>query len=226
MGTRWTIVVAAFLALTGAGSAAAVDSPEAMNRMGILYSTGAGGVPKDYVAALAWYERGAESGSTGAMNNIATMYFHGLGVQQSYEETAKWLRLAVKQGDANAQNRLGLLYEGGLGVEKSAHDAFEMFDLAAAQGYAPGMASLGRAYARGIGVKRDEIHAYALLSAAVEIGMRQGEREAALYELGALSQRLDAKELERAQADAEALIQARSKAASGAEEGARSAYRL
>jgi TPR repeat protein len=226
MSTRWAIVVAAFLALAGTRIAAAGDAPEAMNRMGILYSTGAGGVPKDYVAALAWYQRAAESGSTGAMNNIATLYFHGLGVQQSYEETAKWLRLAVKQGDATAQNRLGLLYEGGLGVAKSAHDAFELFDLAAAQGYAPGMASLGRAYARGNGVKRDEIRAYALLSAAVEVGMRQGERDAALYELGAVSQRLDAKQLERAQADARALIQARSKAAPAAEDDARSAYRL
>jgi TPR repeat protein len=227
MNTRRAMVVAAFLALAATRIFAADDArPEAMNRMGILYSTGAGGVPKDYVAALAWYQRAAESGSTSAMNNIATMYFHGLGVQQSYEETVKWLRLAVKQGDAGAQNRLGLMYGAGLGVKKSAHEAFELFTLAAAQSYAPGMASLGRAYARGNGVQRDEIRAYALLNAAVEIGLRQGERDAAVYELGALSQRLDAKQLERAQADAHVLIEARSKSAVAAEDDARSAYRL
>ena len=88
------------------------------------------------------------------------------------------------------------------------------------------MANLGRAYARGSGVQRDEIRAYALISAAVEFGVRQSERDVALYELGALSQRLDAKQLERAQADARTLVQARSKEASAGEVTARRAYRL
>jgi TPR repeat protein len=160
------------------------------------------------------------------MNNIATMYFHGLGVPQSYEETVKWLRLAVKQGDATAQNRLGALYDDGLGVRKDPHEAFELFSLAAEQGYAPAMANLGRAYARGNGVKRDQIRAYALISAAVEIGVLPGDRDAALYELGALSQRLDAKQIDRAQADARALVETRSKQVSARDEDTRSAYRL
>jgi TPR repeat protein len=214
MSTRKAIIAAAFLALAAtrifaADGASGVQPPEraeAMNRMGILYSTGTGGVQKDYVAALAWYQRAVASGSTSAMNNIATMYFHGLGVPQSYEETVKWLRLAVKQGDAAAQNKLGTLYDEGLGVPKSDRDAFEQFSLAAAQGYAPAMANLGRAYARGTGVKRDEVHAYALISAAVAIGVPRGERDAALYELGAISQRLDAGQLQQAQTDARALI--------------------
>jgi hypothetical protein len=216
MSTRWAIVVAALLALgstrivaadveTGVAQSSEV-SAEAMNRMGILYATGTG-VPQDLVAALAWYQRAAANGSTSAMNNIATMHYHGLGVPQSYQEAAKWLRLAVEQGDAPAQNKLGTMYEDGLGVRRSARDAFELFNLAAAQGYAPAMANLGRTYAKGSGVKRDEIRAYALISAAVRIGMRQSERDAALYDLGALSQRLDTRQLERAQADARALLE-------------------
>lgn len=234
MSTRQAIIVAAFLALASTQIFAAdgtsdaqppQGSAEAMNRMGILYATGTR-VPKDYVAALAWYQRAAESGSSSAMNNIATMYFHGLGVPQSYEETVKWLRLAVKQGDAAAQNKLGTLYDDGLGVPKSARDAFDLFDLAAAQGYAPGMANLGRAYAKGNGVKRDDVHAYALISAAIEIGVPRGERDAALYELGALSQRLDATQLERAQSDARALLATRSKDPPAGLADARERYRL
>jgi Sel1 repeat-containing protein len=235
MSTRYAIVIAAFLALTsthilaadaGAGVAPVPEgNAEAMNRMGIRYATGSG-VPQDFVAALAWYQRAAERGSTTAMNNIATMHYHGLGVPQSYEEAVKWLRLAVKQGDAAAQNKLGAMYDDGLGVTKSAHDAFELFSLAAAQGYAPGMANLGRAYAKGSGVKRDEIRAYALISAAMETGVRQSERDVALYELGALSQRLNAKQLERAQADARSLIEARSKELSAAQVSARNDFRL
>lgn len=227
MSRLQAIVVATFLVLasTHVFAADVAGNAEEMNRIGVRYATG-NGVPQDFVAALAWYQRAAENGSVSAMNNIATMHYHGLGVPQSYEEAVKWLRLAVKQGDAAAQNRLGVMYEGGLGVPKSAHDAFELFGLAAAQGHAPGMENLGRAYAGGNGVKRDEIRAYALISAAMEIGLPRAERDAALYQLGALSQRLDAKQVERAQADARTLLETRSKEASAEQSDARSAYRL
>jgi TPR repeat protein len=230
MKTSRAIAVAALLVLASlrvfaADAAQSPANPEQMNRMGLLYATGTG-VPQDYIAALAWYQRAAEGGSTSAMNNIATIYFHGLGVPQSYEETVKWLRLAVKQGDATAQNRLGTMYDAGLGVTRNAHDAFALFTQAANQGYAPGMANLGRAYARGAGVKKDEPRAYTLISAAMEIGLRAGERDAAMYELGALSQRLDAKQIERAQLDARAMVQTRSKEASAREVTASNAYRL
>ena len=216
MSTCRAILVGAFLALAsthifaaddpeaGAEQAANSAGAEAMNTLGILYLTG-GGVSQDFAAALACYRRAAELGSTSAMNNIATMYYHGLGVQQSYEEAVKWLRRAVQQGDAPAHDRLGSMYADGLGVRKSAHDAFELFSFAAAQGHAPGMANLGYLYARGSGVKRDDTRAYALISAAIEIGVP--DRDAAFYELGALSQRLNAKQLERAQADARTLIE-------------------
>jgi uncharacterized protein len=234
MNAARTILFATFLGLVSTGLLAAdvqpgvaqaLDRAEAMNRMGILYATGTG-VPQDYVAALAWYQRAAENGSAKAMNNIATIHFHGLGVPQSYEESVKWLRLAVKQGDAVAQNRLGSLYDEGLGVPKSAQDAFDLFSLSAAQGYAPGMANLGRAYAGGRGVKRDEIHGYALISAAIQLGVPRGERDAALYELGALSQRLDSKQIERAETDARALLATRSKDLSARQVDARDAYSL
>jgi uncharacterized protein len=236
--SRFKAIVVTFLALVSthvlaadvaAGAARPLEiSAEDMNRIGIRYATGSG-VPQDLVAALAWYERAAQRGSASAMNNIATMHYHGLGVPQSYEEAVKWLRLAVKQGNAPAQNKLGSMYHDGLGVPQSAHDAFELFNLAAAQGYAPGMANLGLAYASGSGVKRDDIRGYALISAAIEIGLARGEREAALYQLGALSQRLNAREVERAQSDARTLLELRSSQQSAEQDDARdarSAYHL
>jgi uncharacterized protein len=237
MSTAWAILVAAFLGLASVHIADAADvaahtqavgngSAETMNRLGILYATGVG-VSRDYVAALAWYRRAADSGSTSAMNNIATMYFHGLGVPQSYEEAVKWLRLAVERRDAAAQNRLGSMYADGLGVPRNAHDAFELYRRAAAQGHAPGMANLGRLYSNGSGVERDELRAYALIAAALEIGVPKDVREAGLYELGALSQRLDAKQLERAQAAARTLIETQAKESSVAKvSGPSGAYRL
>ena len=75
-------------------------------------------------------------------------------------------------------------------------------------------------------MKRDEIRGYALISAAVEIGLPRGDRDAAVYELGALSQRLSARQLERAQADTRALMDTRSKESTIGPVSARNEYRL
>ena len=52
---------------------AARGDAESMSRVGILCAQ-AVGVPQDFVAALAWYERAARNGSGAALENLATMY--------------------------------------------------------------------------------------------------------------------------------------------------------
>ena len=237
MNTFPAVIVAAVLALSSTHIIAADDPgtgtdqtesarAEAMNQWGIRYATGKGGVARDFVAALAWYRLAAENGSTSAMNNIATMYFHGVGVRQSYDEAVKWLQMAVQRNDPAAQNRLGTMYANGLGVPNSQREAFELFNLAATQGYAPGMVNLGRVYASGSGVEQDQIRGYALIAAAMQIGLQANDRDAAIYQLGVLSQRLDEKQLERAQADARRLIEAHAKESPVQVTATRETYRL
>lgn len=178
--------------------AAETGHAEAMNRLGILYAAGRG-VPQDNVAAFALYRLAAERGSLSSASNIAVSYFHGLGVQQSYPEAAKWLAPAAARGDADAQYKLGTLYNEGLGVTKDPHKAVELFQLSAGQGYAPAMVNLGSLHAHGNGVPRDDVRAYALIVTAIEIGIPENVRAVALFELGALSERLGEKRLTKAQ---------------------------
>jgi TPR repeat protein len=171
---------------------------EAMNRLGILYATGRG-VPQDFVAAFALYRLAAEGGSASSARNVAIAYFHGLGVQQSYPDAAKWLEPAAARGDADAQYKLGTLFNEGLGVTKDPHKAVELFQLAAGQGYAPAMVNLGSLHAHGNGVPRDDVRAYALIVTAIEMGIPEDIRGVALYELGALSERLGEKRVAKAE---------------------------
>ena len=178
--------------------AAELGHVEAMNRLGILYAMGRG-VPQDNAAAFALYRRAAENGSVSAARNVAIAYFHGLGVQQSYANAAKWLEPAAARGDADAQYKLGMLYTDGLGVTKDRHKALELFQLSAGQGYAPAMLNLGSMHAHGDGVPRDDVRAYALIITAIEMGIPENIRAVALYELGALTERLGEKRLTKAQ---------------------------
>ena len=189
---------------------------EAMNSLGVLYAMGRG-VPQDNVAAFALYRLAAESGSLTAASNIAVAYFNGLGVEQSYADAAKWLEPAAARGGADAQYKLGMLYSDGLGVSKDARKALELFQLSAGQGYAPAMVNLGSLHARGDGVPRDDVRAYALIITAIKIGVPDTVREAALFELGTLTERLDKKRLARAQQLAGEIRTASNRSTSSAE---------
>ena len=177
---------------------AELGNAEAMNCLGVLYAMGRG-VPQDYVAAFAWYLRAAKNGAVSSASNIATAYVYGQGVPQNYSEAAKWLQPAAAQGDAAAQNKLGVLYNEGLGVTKDPGRALALFQLSAGQGHSPAMANLGSMHANGRGAQRDDVRAYALISTALEIGVPASARDASLYQLGALTERLDEKRLARAQ---------------------------
>jgi TPR repeat protein len=178
---------------------------DTMNRTGVRYAQG-DGIPQDYVAALAWYERAAAHGSLAALGNIATLYFYGWGVPQSYEQAAKVLELAVDAGDPDAENKLAALYDDGLGVTQDHAQAFELYRRAAAQGYTPGMANLGRMYVEARGAERNDVRGYALLRAAVDTGIPQSMQAMANQELQSATTRLDADQLEQAREASSKLV--------------------
>jgi TPR repeat protein len=62
--------------------------------------------------------KSAEQGFAAAQTSLASLYYHGEGVEQDYVQAREWYRKAAEQGDATAQESLGILYERGLGVEK------------------------------------------------------------------------------------------------------------
>ncbi|MGH8239972.1 MAG: tetratricopeptide repeat protein [Steroidobacteraceae bacterium] len=119
------------------------------------------------MAVLVFSNRRDQLGQLDWTLNVATAYFHGLGVPQSYDSTAKWLQLLAARGDPRAEHRLALLYTEGVGVPQNPEIAVALFRRAAAQGYAPAMAIVGALDAEGSGTKRDDARAAAVTASSV-----------------------------------------------------------
>jgi len=174
--------------------AADLGEVEAMSNIGTLYLIGQG-VSTDYAEAMKWYQRAIEGGSLTAMANVARMYYFGVGLSRSYPEAAKWFQVASARGSAAAMNSLGLMYDAGLGVAQDRATAAMLLRRAAGLGYSPAMANLGSMYEKGTGVENNPVEAYAWIDAALKAGVPAEARDAIVYRLGAISARLNQKQL-------------------------------
>ncbi len=52
----------------------------------------------DYAKALAYYELAAQRGYARARNNLGSMYYQGLGVEQSPEKAREYMQQALDMG--------------------------------------------------------------------------------------------------------------------------------
>jgi hypothetical protein len=127
----------------------------AMCRLGDIYSVGnfsdAGGVGiipdikwdlpfADYAAAMKWYRKAVDAGSTYAMAQIGMMYWGGKGVAQDYGKAMVWYRKAADAGDTEAMVFIGQAYEHAYGVKEDRAEARIWYRKAADLGNIQGMA--------------------------------------------------------------------------------------
>lgn len=119
--------------------------------------------------------RGAEAGESRAAYDLATMYFHGRGVEQDRARAAKW---AERAADAIPQARMMLadLYHAGDGVEQDRAAAREWAERAAMAGLADALLMAGRMQLLGIGGAADTETALANLQRAHEQGHERATR--------------------------------------------------
>lgn len=82
--------------------------------------------------AVAWLQKAAEGGHTGAMIQLGKLYRVGVGVLQNFELSLNWIRAAATHGDAEGMMELGRLYRSGVGVDQNLIDAYVWFNRAAA----------------------------------------------------------------------------------------------
>ena len=134
----------------------AVDmgSPNAQNKLGVMYDDGKG-VEEDEIEATKWYRKAAEQGYKWGHYNLGLQYQYGEGVDKDYYEAYKWFRKAADQDLAEAQNTLGIFYDSGYGVDEDDVEAAKWFRKAAEQGYDWGQINLGHMYRYGKGVAID-----------------------------------------------------------------------
>lgn len=127
---------------------------------------------KDYPEAAKQWSQAVLTGNIDAMNNLAYLYFYGLGMPARISDAIQLWRVAAFAGESESQWHLGRAYEDGKGVEKDALKAYAWY-----------RCSVHNARRKKDSDKRD-----------IEAGIEQD----ALKSLQLLESRLSADELQRA----------------------------
>lgn len=106
----------------------------------------------------------------GAMNLVAYMYNHGLGIQKNPEIAFEMYKKAANAGLPVAQFNVGLFFEKGKVVSLNQTEAIKWFRKAAEQNYPPAQAKMGYLTVMGRGVKKDYSRALKWYQQAAEHG--------------------------------------------------------
>lgn len=136
--------------------------------------------PRDYMAEqvraskmsegrLAAFEAcyvAADSGEIAAQERLASMYRHGLGVDEGVQASVAWLKRSAEAGAVNSQRELSTAYEHAIGIEKDIERSIYWLERAAKQGDSTALFELAIRYLRGEGVQKDLQKAIDLLRKA------------------------------------------------------------
>jgi S1-C subfamily serine protease len=139
-------------------------------KLGAMYLTGQGGVPRDPSQSMKWLRMAADQGNPGAANDLGVIYANGIGVPQNFAEAKTWYDLAAQRGDRNAIYNIGILYLKGQGIAPDPAQAARYLREAADKGHPGAKFSLGIMYQKGIAVPQDDIEAAILIRASAVAG--------------------------------------------------------
>jgi len=110
---------------------------------------------KDYETAMALWKPLAAAGHAGALVDVATLYYGGLGVVRDYRQAYAYLSKASEMGDPQAHYLLAALYRDGTGVERDQGKALALFRKAAEKDVPGAQYDLGLMYFLGNGGPAD-----------------------------------------------------------------------
>lgn len=137
--------------------AAALENPDAKNKLGMLYR-GAKSIPQDPTKALSLIRESAEAGDSGGQNNLGMAYRVGDLVSQNNRLAIYWLEKAAAQDNTIAMRNLSSIYSSDVRdhdrryqwVKKgsSLGDVYLTYELAVM--YLDGGQGVGRNYTEGI----------------------------------------------------------------------------
>jgi len=137
---------------------AANGNPVAQYYLGICYTQGGLGIPKDYKKAVKWWKKAAKNGNAYAQMKLSDCYRRGLfGIKKKRKEADKWYKeagesykKAAEAGNVEAQYRLANLYARGYaGIPKNEKEAFKWYKKAAESGNSNAQLRLGFCYDTG-----------------------------------------------------------------------------
>ena len=159
--------------------AAEQGSLESQWVLSTLYEFGRAGLPVDHAESFKWALKAAQRGHMIAQHNVATAYFHGLGVEENLEQARYWYTRAAEQGFAHSEWMLGRIYFEGLGVPANRDEAVKWLSKSLAQGHVPTMLTLAEMY-----TNASHIPLHPQLVFDLERAAAQGGSHAAEFDVG------------------------------------------
>lgn len=105
-------------------------------QMGVFYSTGAHGFPKDFQQARDWLELAADEGNAEAMYELGRLFYLGdtNNLYTDYDEAMTWFQRASDAGHTGATYHIGYFYEFGFAGKNDYSQAKEYYLAAANKG--------------------------------------------------------------------------------------------
>ena len=165
--------------------AADLKDPDAQNALGMLYTYGEMGLPKNESTANEWFLKAAEQGNMEAQFNLAASYKYGSGTNVDMEKALFWYRKAAEQNHPMALNTLGSCYRNGEGVQKDTKKAFDFYKKASDLGAGMADFNIGNMYDFGDGVATDKKKAFEYYRKGAERGYPKAKTYlGAIYEDG------------------------------------------
>lgn len=201
--------------------AAAQGMVESAFNLGVIYKSGANGVPKAMGEACRWFqhaaERGlpngffqfglclgdtkesadwlrkaAEAGVADAAANLGIRIMYGHGVPQDIRLGVEWEKRAAEMGSPMGMYNYAVFLEQGIGVVKNERSAFEWHSKAVAADYCSAYRALAFYYRYGVVVPKDEKRALELIYNGANRGSKAAlESLAKIFEKGELGQAKD-----------------------------------
>lgn len=108
-------------------------SPESLNIIGGAFLRGTE-VPQNYLEAKKWLTEAAKLGDLSAQNDLAYLFFNGLGGERDYKKARELYEKAALQGDVTAQANTGLMYATGTGTNIDKARGYAWYSLASSSG--------------------------------------------------------------------------------------------
>jgi len=158
--------------------AAELEFDAAMPVIGSMSRDASGG-PRDYEAAVHWFEIAAQKGNPYSQNALAQCYENAWGIDQDISKALLWYRSSAELDHAPAMWNLGRVFDQGIGVTANESIAFDWYGKAAKRGHLEATVALADCYLNGRGIKADTEIALELFNDASERGSSDAMRRLA-----------------------------------------------
>ncbi|MDD3669596.1 MAG: tetratricopeptide repeat protein [Alphaproteobacteria bacterium] len=126
-------------------------------RLGLLYSAGHAGVPRDGVKATGYFLLAASNGILPAQYQLALLYDVGDKVPENRDKAKVWMERAADGGLIDAVYALGVWHERGYYGAPNLDVAVPLYERAAQAGHLNAMKSLAAIYGSGYGAFPDNL---------------------------------------------------------------------